>query len=253
MKKFLFAFAPFALVTVAVAGLEAARDETEHVSRTLKLKAGGAVHLKSFSGRVNIVGSDGDEVVVEAVRHASRDRLDHIKLDVQGDGSSVWIEANKRDSSWWLSHNNVVDTDFDIKVPRRASVDVKVFSAAVTISGVEGRHNVGGFSSTVSLVDVTGPIKAHTFSGPIEIRARNWQDDQEIDVDTFSGNVTLRVPVGAQGLVTFNSFSGHLNSDLPLTLREGGRRRLQAELGTGGAGHGSLRFKTFSGSVRIDR
>jgi hypothetical protein len=51
--------------------------------------------------------------------------------------------------------------------------------------------------------------------------------------------------------VTFNSFSGHLNSDLPLTLHTSSRRNLRAELGGGGGG--TLRFKTFSGSVKIDR
>jgi hypothetical protein len=39
---------------------------------------------------------------------------------------------------------------------------------------------------------------------------------------------------------------------MPLTLHSGrGRRSLTAELG--GGGDGTLRFKTFSGNVRIDR
>ena len=60
------------------------------------------------------------------------------------------------------------------------------------------------------------------------------------------------MPENARGLVSFNSFSGHLNSEMPLTLHSGrGRRSLTAELG--GGGEGTLRFKTFSGNVRIDR
>jgi len=51
--------------------------------------------------------------------------------------------------------------------------------------------------------------------------------------------------------VSFNSFSGQLNSELPLTLHSSSRRSFKAELG-GGDG-GTLRFKTFSGSVKIDR
>jgi hypothetical protein len=39
---------------------------------------------------------------------------------------------------------------------------------------------------------------------------------------------------------------------MPLTLHTSSRRALKAELGGGGDG-GSLRFKTFSGSVKIDR
>jgi DUF4097 and DUF4098 domain-containing protein YvlB len=253
MTKLFVAFAALTLVACVTPGLDASFQETEKVSRTVSLSPGGTLRLKSFSGRVNITGTDGDAVVVDAVRRASRSRLDHIKLDVHGEGSTVYVDANRRDTSWWVTHNNVVETDFDIKVPRKTNLTVQVFSASVTIDGVEGRYNVGGFSSRINLVDAVGAIKAHTFSGPIDIRAKRWQDDQDLDVDTFSGNVTLRLPESASGLITFNSFSGHLNSDIPLTLKNGSRRSLKAELGANPRNGGNLRFKTFSGSVRIDR
>lgn len=253
MRSFFVAFAALTLVACVTPGLDAAFQETEKVSRTLPLSPGGTLRLRSFSGRVNISGTDGNEVVLDAVRRASRSRLDHIKLDAHAEGSTVYVDANRRDSSWWITNNNVVETDFDIKVPRQTNVNVQVFSASVTIDGVEGRYDVGGFSSRINLVDAVGPIKAHTFSGPIEIRAKRWQDDQNLDVDTFSGNITLRVPEDASGLITFNSFSGHLNSDIPLTLKNGNRRSLRAELGAKAGSRGNLRFKTFSGSVRIDR
>jgi hypothetical protein len=253
MKRFLFAFAPFALVTLAVVGLQAAIRDTEHVSRTMKLSPGGTLKLKSFSGRVNITGWNRDEVSIEADRRASRDRLDHIQLEVRGDDRAVYIDANHREPRWWSWNDNVVETDFDIKVPARTSLDDSVFSAAVTISGVDGSHQIGGFSSHVRLEDVAGSVRAHTFSGPVDIEAREWRDGQSVDVDTFSGNVTLRVPGNANGLVTFNSFSGHLNSEVPLTLRDQRKRSLKAELGANPGNGGTLRFKTFSGSVRIDR
>jgi DUF4097 and DUF4098 domain-containing protein YvlB len=83
------------------------------------------------------------------------------------------------------------------------------------------------------------------------IREKAWAPNQTIDVDTFSGNVELHVPETASGSVSFNSFSGRLNSGMPLTLHNSTRRSLRADLG--GGGDGRLRFKTFSGSVRIDR
>jgi DUF4097 and DUF4098 domain-containing protein YvlB len=253
MRKLLIAFAALTLVACVTPGLDAASRETERVSRTVSMNPGGTLRLKSFSGRVKITATDGNDVVIDAVRRASRSRLDHIKLDIHSEGSTVYIDANKRDASWWISNNNVVETDFDIQVPRRTNVNVKVFSAPVTIEGVEGRYDLDGFSSRFTIVDATGSIRAHTFSGYVEIHAKSWPDKQNIDVDTFSGSVTLRVPQNASGTITFNSFSGHLNSDIPLTLRSGSRRSLRAELGANPGSGGNLRFKTFSGSVRIDR
>jgi len=245
MSKLFCAFAVFALAGPVLA------QETEHVSRTIALAPGGTLRLKSFSGRVNITATGDSQVVIDAVRRGSRERLDHIRLDISSQGSTVIVDANKRDSSWSWGKNNVVETDFDIKVPRRTNLDVDVFSAPITVEGVEGSYKIHGFSSRIRLHEVTGSIDAHTFSGPVEIRAKGWQDGQRVDVDTFSGDITLRVPASATGTVRFNSFSGHLNSDIPLTLRNGSRRSLTAELGKGGGGN--LRFKTFSGSVRIDK
>jgi DUF4097 and DUF4098 domain-containing protein YvlB len=85
----------------------------------------------------------------------------------------------------------------------------------------------------------------------VTIREKTWDPDQTIDVDTFSGGIELHVPDSARGTVTFNSFSGRLNSEMPLVMHSSNRRSLTAELGGGGGG--TLRFKTFSGSVKIDR
>jgi hypothetical protein len=230
-------------------------DETEHVSRTIQMDPGGTLRLKNFSGRVTITASDRSEVVIDAVRRATRSRLDRIRLDIHATGSNlVVVDANQRDRSWleFTGGNNVVETDFDIKVPRRTHLDLSVFSSPVSVDGVEGSHNVHGFSSPLVLTNVSGSIRAHTFSGSVTIREKTWQPNRTIDVDTFSGNVELHVPDSARGTVIFNSFSGRLNSEMPLTLHTSSRRALRAELGGGGDG-GTLRFKTFSGSVKIDR
>jgi hypothetical protein len=230
-------------------------DETEHITRTIQLEPGGTLRLKNFSGRVTITASDRPEVVIDAVRRAPRAQLERIKLDIHTSGSNmVVVDANQRDSSWWAfsGSHDVVETDFDIKVPRRTQLDLSVFSSPVSVTGVEGPHTVHGFSSPLVLTDVTGSVRAHTFSGSVTIREKTWAANQTIDVDTFSGNIELQVPDAARGTVTFKSFSGHFNADLPLTMRTSSRGSLQAELGGDGNG-GTLRFKTFSGSVKINR
>ena len=261
MRKYVLALGVLALATPAV---NAAFDETEHINQTIRMDPGGTLRLKSFSGRVTITASDRPEVVVDAVRRATRARLDRIKLDIHTDGSNVVVvDANRRERSWYefIGGDSVVETDFDIKVPRRTNLNLSVFSAPVSVDGIEGSHKVHSFSSRLSLNNVAGSIWAHTFSGPVMIRAKSWEPNQTIDVDTFSGNVELHVPESARGSVSFHSFSGRLNSEMPLVLHSSRGRSLKAELGSlkaerGGddaGNNGTLRFKTFSGSVRIDR
>jgi len=229
-----------------------AHTDTEHVTRTAALAPGGTLKLRNFSGRVTITGTDRQDASIDAVRHASRERLETIKLDIHMEGSTLVVNANHRDFSPFKRNDRVVDTEFTIEVPRRTSLDADLFSSPISVDGLEGTHRVHGFSSRVRLENMTGPIRVHTFSGPVDIRAATWESDQSYDIDTFSGSVNLQIPDTATGSIAFNSFSGHLNSDIPLTLRSGNRRSLRADLGTTGTGS-TLRFKTFSGSVRINR
>ena len=93
----IFAFAILALPAASVG----AQNETERVNRVVKLQPGGTLRLKSFSGRVTITATDGSDVVIDAVRRAPRERLDRIKLEIRSESSTVEIEANHRDSSWF--------------------------------------------------------------------------------------------------------------------------------------------------------
>jgi DUF4097 and DUF4098 domain-containing protein YvlB len=249
--------ASYAAIGVLVGGsfvsttISAERTETERVSRTVPLSPGGTLKLKNFSGKVAIAGAEQSEVSIEAVRRAPRERLDRIKLDIQASGSVVTIEANKREERWKDRNNNVVETDFDIKVPSRTNLDVSVFSSDVSVTNVSGRHEVLGFSSNLRLSDIAGPLRAHTFSGDVRVQLARSENEPELDLDTFSGDIEVRMPENARGGVSFNSFSGNLKSDLPLTVKSSGRRNLRATL-NGNDGR-SVKFKTFSGDVRIVR
>src|SRR5229473_2427778 len=146
--------AAFAVLALAMPADAAPRDfdETEHVTRTIQMEPGGTLRLKNFSGRVTITASDRPEVAIDAVRRGTRYRLDHIKLDIHTSGATVVVDANQREYSWFdfVDRNNVVETDFDIKVPRRTDLDLSVFSSPVSVTGVEGSQKVHGFSSRLS-------------------------------------------------------------------------------------------------------
>ena len=222
--------------------------ETETVDRTLSLAPGGTVRLKTFSGRVNITGG-ASQVVIKAVRRASRERLDDIKLEITQTGNTIEIDANHRLNE--RRNDNVVETDFDIQVPTQVKLDLRTFSAPVTVANVSGDFVVDGFSSTVRLTDVAGPIRVKTFSGEVTVQAQGWNDGDDLNVETFSGDVTVRLPGSARGDLTFDSFSGRFNSDLPVTVTSSSKRNFRGSLNGGGTT--DLRLKTFSGDVNIHR
>ena len=190
-------------------------------------RAGGRLNLQNFSGRVTSTGSNRAGSAVHAVRRAPRGRLNHIKLDIVETGSGVSIEANKKDGDWSDRENNVVDTEFDIQVPADVALEVEVFSSDVIVKDVRGRQRL------------------HTFSGEIEVGGA----EGALDAETFSGDISVGLAQGTSASVDFDSFSGSLKSDVPMSYRSSNnRRRIRADIGSGGTDY---HFKTFSGDVRI--
>ena len=141
--------------------------------------------------------STGRTSSIDAVRRATRDRLDHIKLDIHTEGSTLVVDANQRDRSWFgldaqqqRRRNRLRHQGAAPHQPRRRRLQLAGDRRAAS----RDRTRCTAFRRACSLEDVTGPIRAHTFSGSVEIAPKSWEPDQSIDVDTFSGNVELHLP-----------------------------------------------------------
>jgi DUF4097 and DUF4098 domain-containing protein YvlB len=219
------------LFTLVASSAAAQGKETETVDRTIAFSRGGTLKLKNFSGDVHVTGTAGNDVVVHAVRTATRDRLDNIKLDIEVSGSTVSIEANRRASDRGDRDNNIVETQFEIQVPAATSLNLYAFSGDLIVRGT------------------TADIDAKTFSGKIDLDVSTATASPDVKAETFSGDITTRVAAASNGRVEFNSFSGDLRSDVPLLLHRKSRRDVSADLGSGNGAR--LEFKTFSGDLRL--
>lgn len=214
--------------SLVVATPLAAQTNTETVDKTVSMPAGGTLRVKTFSGKLRITGGSGDQVVIHAVRRAKQDRLDDIKLEITQNGNTIEVDANHQLVE--RRNDNVVETDFEIQVPSRTRLDIKTFSAPVTVIGVNADQNIDGFSSSIT------------------VESSEWSD-HDLDINTFSGGVRLRLPTSARGSIDFNTFSGSFESDLPVTLNNSSRRNFRGSLN--GGGDGDFKLKTFSGDVSI--
>src|SRR4051812_41848947 len=124
----------FALMLVLAAGPAAAqRKESETVDRTIAFSGGGTLKLNNFSGDVRVTGTPGNDVIIHAVRTATRDRLDNVTVDIAVNGSTIEIEANRKAPGWHERSDNVVNTEFEIQVPAATRLDLQTFSSDVIV------------------------------------------------------------------------------------------------------------------------
>jgi hypothetical protein len=210
-------------------GSDRGPKDTEHVDRTIQVPANGTLRLKNFSGDIHIVATSGRDIVMKATRRATRERLDHVKLDVSTSGSTVTIEANRRDAQWERDHknNSVVDTEFELDVPTSINLAVEVFSSDVTIDGVTGDQKLHSFSGRLDVLNPRGPI----------------------DAETFNGDIRMTISRDARGSIAFDTFSGDVDTDLAISSTSWRKRSIEGTL-PGGSGP-RMKFHTFSGDLKI--
>ena len=99
---------------------------------------------------------------------------------------------------------------------------------------------------TITVSNAHGPLRLHAASGTVAVDgdpADSW------NVNTASGNVTVRVPANAPFNLDAHSNSGRIDSDHPITMMGSlSRRQLSGQVRGGGP---RLEISTSSGAIRI--
>ena len=96
------------------------------------------------------------------------------------------------------------------------------------------------------------PVGEGVLGRVIDALGRPMDGKGEIEAETFSADIRVTLDAATKGNVSFSSFSGQLDSDVPITTMSTGRRRSNNIEGTLQGGTGPrLRFHTFSGDVEL--
>ncbi len=210
------------------------RHDNSSVTYTLTIPRGAMLRVKSISGDVRVSTVDGElraETVSGNVEVSQAGALDAAK-SVSGD-----VTVKGAASAGTLGAGSV-SGDVSLWNVKARAIEGSTVSGDVTLNDVTCER-VGGKS-------VSGSIK---FSGTLAKSGR-------YALQSHSGDVWVKVPATAGFEVSASSFSGDIDSQLPLTVRFGGTDeprgpRRQAIRGTYGDGSATLELTSFSGSIRI--
>ncbi|MEI5006329.1 DUF4097 family beta strand repeat-containing protein [Streptomyces sp. NPDC087659] len=263
-------------------------DSTWEVAEPTKLTFDEPVtslNVRIVNGTVNVVGTDESSARLEV------SGIEGPPLVVTRTGSTVSVAYEDLpwkgflkllDRKGWHRHAVV-----SLAVPADASVEVGVVGAGAFVSGIRGRTDVRGVNGDTTLVGLSGTVRVETVSGSLEaqgvtgdlrfqsvsgdltviegagssVRADSVSGDMAIDLDgtptdirltNVSGEVAIRLPHPADARVEANTASGAVSNAFE-DLRVSGQWGAKKITGTLGAGSGSLRATTVSGSIALLR
>ncbi|MEU3267488.1 DUF4097 family beta strand repeat-containing protein [Streptomyces bacillaris] len=250
-----------------------------------------ALQVRVVGGTVNVVGTDepGARLEVSAVEGPpllvtyEDGRLTVAYEDLPWQDLLRWLDPGGRRRSAVVS----------LTVPAAASVEVGVVGAGAVVSGIEGRTDVRGITGDITLVGLSGAVRGDSVSGSLEaqgvtgdlrfhsvagdltvvdgagasVRAESISGDMVLDVEpsaaasdrptdirltTVSGEIAIRLPHPADTRVEANTASGAVSNAFD-DLRVGGQWGAKKITGTLGAGTGTLKATTVSGSIALLR
>jgi len=153
-------------------------------------------------------------------------------------------------------------------VKAAGDVDGKCISGTIELREVAGAVNLKGVSGNITAERIKGSFEAETTSGNIKVRdiseaksvrikilSGNVNYDGQIlkdgkyEMEVMSGGIELRIPAASAFDLEAETFSGHIESDFPLTMSgKISKNDLRGVVNGGGA---SVHLKTFSGSIRL--
>jgi DUF4097 and DUF4098 domain-containing protein YvlB len=209
------------------------RNINVSVSYTVAAPEGTRILAKSISGNISardIRGGLTLESISGTVRVANAGRV------VNGRSISGDVELNDTTVDGALEAGTISGT-----VRLR-----KLTAKSVAINSVSGDLQIEDVSAErMDGQAISGNI---TFAGDLQPNGR-------YEFTSHSGNIRLAVPAGAGFQVEASSFSGSINTDIPITMSGGqSGRRNRALRGTAGSGGGAiLDLTTFSGTILITK
>lgn len=201
------------------------------------------------NGGITVVGSDRRDIRVVARMQAnarSQSDADDIlsEIDIVTDrGLRAEGPRTGRDEGWSVS--------YVLEVPRQIDLTLSSTNGGVRVEGVSGRLEMSTTNGGITLASVAGDVRGRTSNGSVNVTldGDRWQG-QGLDVQTTNGSVRLYVPERYHANLETGTTNGGMNFDFPVTVRGRISRRMETQLGDGGA---LIRVMTTNGGVRVAR
>ncbi len=236
----------------------------DHFHWTGTLRSGQTLEIKGVNGDVSAVPSDGDEVVVDAVKHGRRSdpASVHIEVVPGEDGTTICAvyptprNADRENTcapgrgGHMSTHNNDVSVDFTVHVPAGVRFRGRTVNGGISAKNLKADVDIATVNGNAEAT-TSGNARAQTVNGSVDVRMGrgDWTGDAEFS--TVNGGITLELPAGFGADVDASTVNGSIQSDFPMTVQ--GRvspRHLRATIGDGGRG---LKLSTVNGSIRLKR
>jgi hypothetical protein len=227
------------------------------------VRQGQSIEIKGVNGDVRAEPSGSNEVEVVAVKRASRDNPESVRIDVVPHAGGVTIcavyptrdtqkpnECLPGEGGRMNVQNNDVSVRFTVRVPAGVTFVGKTVNGEVEATRLNGDVALTTVNGSVAF-STTGGGRASTVNGSIRglMGRADWSNT--LEMSTVNGSITLTLPPDLNTDVRATTVNGDISSDFPITITgRVSRRKLEGTIGGGGR---VLSLDSVNGSITLKR
>ena len=201
--------------------------------------------------RVVATGYEGLPEKAKGLKPLSAAGVDNtgIGLSVVQDGSTITIVGTSRSAD---------ESKYTIYLPKSLNVRVDYHNwqaGDLTIKGMAGQVEAKAFSNDLELIDVTGPIVAHTLSSNLNVKFTTLAQAAPSSLSSTSGDIEVTLPAATKGTFNMSTISGGVYTDMDFDLGQSDKnvQRIGGTKSTGKLNGGGVevRLQTISGNIYV--
>lgn len=214
--------------------------------QSFALGPNGRVQLQNLYGDVSITAWDRDEVLVEAIKHASDPRrLDDARVVVEPSGGALSIHTQYTGAD----AEHPASVEYRIMVPRNATLEqIRLVNGGLSITGVAGPVKASSINGSITAENLEGEADLSTVNGHLTAGFNRVSSAKPISLTSVNGPIRLSIPSGAHADVSARNLSGGIASDFGRVSRAESGHELHAVVNHGGA---QIHLHNVNGGISI--
>ena len=220
--------------------------------REMRLPATGRFEVDAApNGGITVEGWDRDEVLVTARVRAQAPDIEEARamaseIEVVAEPGRVRSEGPRA-----RGNNRGWSVSYVVMVPRRTDLRAGSTNGGIRVADVTGQLELQTTNGGVALERVAGDVRGRTVNGSLKatLDGRRWEG-AGLDLKATNGAITLLIPDDYNASLEASTVNGGMNADFPIRVQGRIGRRLETELGQGGA---PIRLATTNGGIRLQR
>lgn len=207
-------------------------------------------------------------------------------ITISQDGNTLTVRSRAQTKNWSWRGTQRTEGKYVLKVPVRFNTDVRTAGGSISVNGLTGEAKAKTSGGSIKVADLHGSLDAHTsggsirakdVDGPIEVKTSGGAIDienakgkvdahtsggsvsasfqspinDEVQLKTSGGGVTLKVPESSAFDLDASTSGGSVSSDL--AVKTDGKPKRTSLRGPVNGGGKPVVLRTSGGGIRIKK